>query len=219
MRSALAVALTILTFAAACGGDYGSSTYPATGGAVASVTVVTNTSNVLTSTGDTRVVAAVVKGDGNQVIHTAPVVWRTSDASIATVIPEGETATVVAVGDGTAIISASSGGYEGSIGVTVRRRVAGIALTAPDSELVAGTSTQLSVFALDSRGNTIVDVPTASYVSDVPETVIVSAQGVVTAVGGPLDPTVATVTATVTRDGVEYTASKVFKVVAARIAR
>jgi hypothetical protein len=215
MRSALAVGLTILTFAAACGGDYGNSTYPATGGAVSSITVITNTSNVLTSAGDMRVVAAVVKSDGDQVIHSAPVVWRTSDPTIATLIPAGETATVIAVGDGTATITASSGGHEGSIGVTVRRRVAGITITAPDSALVVGASMQLSVFALDPKGNTITAVPTASYVSDLPETLSVSAQGVVTAIAGSPGPTIATVTATVTRDGVEYTASKLFKVIGA----
>lgn len=213
MRSAPAVVLTILTLTAACSGDYGNSTYPASTSPVSSVTVITNTSNVLTSAGDTRVVAAVVKSDIGQVINSAPVVWRTSDASIATVIPQGQTATVVAVGDGTATITASSGGFEGSIGVTVRRRVAGIALTAPDSALVAGTSTQISVFALDSKGSTITAVPIASYVSDLPETITVSAQGVVTAVAGSPGPTIATVTATVTRDGVEFTASKQFKVI------
>jgi uncharacterized protein YjdB len=213
MRSALAVGLALLTLSAACSGGYDNSTGPAR--AVGSVVVTATSADVLTSIGDTRTLTAVLKDDGGYSIAPPNIAWRTSDASVATVAGAGATATVTTVGNGTAIIFAASGGAEGSVGVTVRQRVASITLTAPDSDLVVGASTQLAVVGLDERGHPTPALPNPLYVSGNTSSVVVSAQGVVTAILSTIAPFSSIVTATMTRDGVELTASKTFRVISA----
>src|SRR5512134_3521390 len=140
MRLATAVGFIVL---AGCG--YESSdgvTYPS--GTPASVSISATSTEPMTSTGDTLSLTAVVTSASGSVITAPLVAWRTSAPSVATVAGSGASATVTAVDDGTAVITAASGSTEGTITVTVRRRLVSIELTGPDSVVVAGDSTQLT---------------------------------------------------------------------------
>jgi trimeric autotransporter adhesin len=216
MRSAIAVGLALLSLSAACGSDYGYSSEPTpTTRVIGSVVVNATSADALTALGDTRDITASVKYPNGALVPSPDVSWRSSDAAIATVSATGNSATITAVGNGTAIIYASSGGVESNVGVTVRQRVASIVLSAPITNLAVGASTQLSVTGLDPRGHPTPALPGVTYTSENTSSVIVSPQGVVTAIRSVIAPFSSVVTATVIRDGVELIASKLFTVVGA----
>jgi hypothetical protein len=155
----------------------------------------------MTSAGDTRTaVAVVLDARKNPVSPLPPVSWTSSAPTVATVTTTGSIATITAVEDGTAIITAESGSASGSVTVTVRRRLASVELVAPPRILV-GFDAQLTVVGRDARQNEIRGLTNITYSSNNPTTVIVSPTGVADALFQfPQTPT-ATVTASVTKDG------------------
>ena len=90
--------------------------------------------------------------------------------------------------------------------------IVSIALSAPDSVLEAGTSTRLSVVGLDALGRPVATLPDAVYSVGNPFSVLVSPDGVVTALYSSFRPASSTVTASVTRDGMTLTSAKRFDV-------
>jgi hypothetical protein len=129
---------------------------------------------------------------------------------VATVSASGATATVTAVDDGTAIISAKSGNVEGTITVTVRRRLVQLALSAPDS-IVAGDSAKLVVTGRDARQQEM-PLGDVQFSSTNPFSVLVLPSGIVHALFSTFDPKSSTISASVTRDGATLIAQKLIRV-------
>ena len=160
------------------------------------------------SAGETRSVTAIARDANGSVIRLPSVVWRTSTPAVATVTGSGDGATITAVDDGTAVISAASGMVEGTLTVTVRRRVVVIELSVPDSVVVAGTTAQLTVVGRDARQQEVRELRDVRFTTSNPFSVLVSPTGLVIALFSPFQPRNSIVTATVTRDGVTLSAAK-----------
>lgn len=117
----------------------------------------------------------------NNVLPDRPVIWGTSDPTIATVDPEGE---VVGVRRGTAIIHASSEGKADSVLVRVEPLpVVEVGISPGSLSLRPGQSAQLTVTALDTDGEPVPDAEVL-WSSSAPGVASVSQGGRVTAVGG-----------------------------------
>ena len=195
-----AMALLLLTLAACGGGDSGTTT-PTTTAVAASVAVSAAETGALTAIGSTRLLTAVVKNASQATLSGAAVSWTTSNASIATVSGSGSGATVTATGNGTATITATSGSVSGTVTVDVAQRFATLAVQAAALSPTIGSTTQLTATAQDARGNAIAGVTGVTYASTDRTKAIVSADGLVTAIA----PGVASVVASLTRDGVTAT--------------
>ena len=213
MRLAISVGSMLLILSSACGGEYGSTTAPV--GSVGSVDVTVASTDTMTSAGDTREVTAVVRDGDGYVLGAPAVSWHSSNESIATVEGSGASAIVTAVDDGAAVISARSGGEEDTITITVRRRVASITLSSPDSVLVAGSTARLAVVGIDARGRPMSELSDVTYASSNPFSVLAAGDGLVTALYSSFSPFSAVVTASVTRDGATFSGTKRFAVTSA----
>ena len=212
MRSAVAVGSMIVMMAAAgCGYDRSNGVaYPAD--TRTSVTLSVDATDPLLSAGDTRVVTAIVKTTTGDVVPAPSLSWRTSSPSVATVVGSGTSAIVTAVNDGSATITAANGSAEGTITITVRRRVVSIELSAPDSVIVAGFTTQLTITGRDARQQPINDPSGVTFQSSNPFSIQISPTGLVRALFSAARPFNAIVTAVLTRDGVTLRAAKRFDV-------
>ena len=164
----------------------------------------------MTSRGDTQLLTAVVKSADGSVLPAQAVTWQTSATSVATVSASGETATIIAVEDGTAIISAKSGNAEGTATVTVRRKLVDLVLSGPDS-IIAGDSAQLVVVGRDARQQEML-LPDVRFASTNPFSVLVFPSGIANAVFSSFSPKSSTISAMVTRDGSTLIAQKLIRV-------
>ena len=173
----------------------------------ASVTVSVTGTDPMTSAGDTQALTAVVKAANGSAIPAPPVAWRTSSPSVATVSASGASATVTAVDDGTAIITAASGSAEGAIRVTVRRKLVAIELSGPDS-MIAGDSAQLTVVGRDARQHLIAGLTDVVFTTTNPFSVLVFPDGSATALFSTFSPFSSIITAIVTRDGTTLSTQK-----------
>ena len=210
MRSAVVVGSMVLMMAG-CGSDRGNGPgYPAD--TPTSVTLSVASTNPLVSAGDTRVVTAVVKTATGAVVPSPSLSWRTSSPSVATVVGSGASAIVTAVDDGSATITAADGSAEGSITVIVRRRIVSIELSAPDSVVVAGFTTQLTVTGRDARQQPINVLSGVTFQSSNAFSIQVSPTGLVTALYSSAGPFDAIVSAVLTSDLVNVSATKRFAV-------
>jgi hypothetical protein len=198
---------SIVWMLAACGYDRGNGVaYP--GSEVATIALSVASADPMTAAGDTRLVTAVVKHANGSVIPAPSVSWRTSAPSVATVAGSGANATVTAVDDGTAIITAASGSVEATVTVTVRRRAVAIELEVPDSVVVEGFTTQLAVVGRDARQQPIRGLTDVSFASSNLFSVMVSPSGLVTALFSSARPFNSTITATVIVDGATLIATR-----------
>ena len=168
----------------------------------ATITLSTPSTNPLVSAGDTREVTAVVRTATGVALTAPSLSWRTSSPSVATVVGTGTSATITAVDDGTAIITAASETVQGTVTVTVQRRVVSIELSAPNSVVVAGFTTQLTVTGRDARQQPINGLSGVTFRSDNGFSVQVSPTGLATALYSSFRPFSATIIATLTSDGV-----------------
>ena len=175
MRSAIALVLSAVVVAA-CYDD--GVTYPSS--TPATITVSVTSTDPMTSRGDTQLLSAVVRAADGSVLPAQAVTWQTSATSVATVSASGTSATITAVDDGTAIISAKSGNAEGSITVTVRRKLVELVLSGPDS-ITAGDSAQLVVIGRDARQQQM-PLPDVHFASTNPFSVLVFPNGIANAV-------------------------------------
>jgi hypothetical protein len=161
----------------------------------------------MTSTGDTRSVAAVVLDRSERLVSPPPAVsWSTNAPAVATVTSTGSVATITAVGDGTAIITASSGTLTQTTTVKVHRLLASV-VVAPVAPIGMGFDGQVSATARDARGNEITGLASLTYSSDNPSTVIVSPTGVLNALFQFPQTLTANITATATKDGITVSGS------------
>ena len=95
------------------------------------------------------------------------------------------------------------------------RAIVSLAIAAPESILVAGDSTQLSVFGLDAGGQQVGRVRDAAFTVDNAFSFLVSADGFLTALYSSSRPFRANVVASATVDGVFLRATKRFAVTSA----
>jgi hypothetical protein len=217
MRSTLAALCTFLVLASACAADSSDGTSPVSG--ARTVTLSATSVDPLTSAGETRELTARVT-DGYQSVIAAPsIAWSSSAPTVATVVGTGSTATVTAVSDGSTIITAASEGATNTVMVVVSRRIVSIALSASDSILVAGDSERLYVDGLDARGKYVAALTGATFAIGNPFSVLVTADGLLTALYSSFKPTASTVMATVVRDGATLRASKRFEIASPAPAR
>jgi hypothetical protein len=197
---------------AACGYDRSSGTaYPSAD--AASVTLSVASPDTLTSTGDTKVVTAVVKDVYSYVISAPSLSWTSSAPSVATVVGSGSSATVTAVADGIALIKATSGNAEGTIEITVRRRLVSMVVSVRDPVLEAGLTTQLTVVGRDARGHAITDGTSVAFATGNSNSVMVAPDGLVTALFSSLRSFDSIVSTTLTKDGVTLSGTKRVQVV------
>lgn len=173
----------------------------------ASVTLTISTTAVMTSAGDTRSLTALVKDANQSVVPSPSLVWSTSAPTVATVSGSGTTATITAVSDGVAIISAASGGVKGTVTVNVHRVVNSVVVASPVTTITAGSTLQLKATALDARQNPINGLTGFTYASSNPNSLLVSSSGLVTALFGFSASPKAVITATVTSDGITASGS------------
>lgn len=87
-----------------------------------------------------------------------------------------------------------------------------IAFSTPDSVLEAGTSTQVSIVGFDALGRATGTLHDATYTVGNPFSLLVSPDGVVTALYSSFRPFSSTVTASVSRGGITLTSAKRFDV-------
>jgi trimeric autotransporter adhesin len=130
--------------------------------------------------GETVVLSVVVVDDtGKPVTVSRTITWTSSDPAIATVV-DGK---VLAVGPGTATITAAAGPFKGTSAVTVKvPEFAKLALTpAKTQTLKRGDSLPIKVSALDKKGQKVAGVLVAWKSSDT-RVATVSPEGVVHAV-------------------------------------
>jgi hypothetical protein len=206
MRS-FAILSSIIVIAAGCGSDRGNGiSYPPT--EAGTVTLSLASSEPMTAAGDTREVTARVTDARGAVNPVPQVVWTSSAPTVATVTGTASVATITAVGDGTATITAASGGAAASVDVTVRRTLVSIELVAQDTVVVEGFTTQLIVIGRDPRQQPIAELPDVRFASSNAFSVAVSPNGLVTALFSSVRPFSSTITATVTVNGATFTATR-----------
>jgi plastocyanin len=181
---------------AACGGGGDSAAAPVV---AASISVTSAATGQLVSIGDTRSLTATVLDAKSAAISSPTVTWTTSNAAVATVVGSGTSAVVTATGNGSATITATSGTVSATAVVEVAQKFSTLAVTAGSASLGIGATTQLTALAKDARGNTITGASGFKYsTSDRTKALVDTVSGLVTTIA----PGSATMTASLTRDGV-----------------
>lgn len=146
--AALAVAVALLG-TLSCGDGPAAPPPPAP---VAATVTVNPPSASLSAIGETvRLSADVRDGDG-RALAGAAVSWSSSDASVAEVGTSGQ---VMAAGNGTATIRATTGSVSGTATVTVAQVVSTVALTPAADTLVEADTLRLSAQASDANGHAV----------------------------------------------------------------
>jgi len=141
--------------------------------------LVTPATATLAAIGATQAFTATAKDANNNQLMGPAFTWTSSDARVATVDASGN---VTAVSNGTARITAATGGRNGSVTVTVAQATASVGVTPATSQLsAAGATSQLSAQAMDANGRPIMG-KTFTWTSDATGVATVSATGLVTGV-------------------------------------
>ena len=177
-------ALGVLAIFTACGGDSGPTEAP-----VATAIAISPSSGDLSSLGETLQLTATVLDQAGQAIAGALVNWASHDNSVATVSSSG---LVTAVQNGSAAVTATSGGASGTAAVTIAQRTARIDISpSADTLFALGDTVRLTSSPVDANGNNVPDV-TIAWSSGDEAVATVDAKGLVTATGNGR----ATITAT-----------------------
>jgi hypothetical protein len=106
------------------------------------------------------------------------------------------------VGNGTALITATSGTAQSTIGVSVRQAINSVLIVTHASTLAPGSTMQLTAVAMDARIHSIVGITNFTFSAPDSRVVLVERDGKVTALYASGEDSSATITAEVTRDGV-----------------
>ena len=166
------LALIVLPLIAACDGG--------TDPPVAANVSVSLSSVDFAAVGETQQLTASVVDRNGQVIAGASVTWASNDNSVATVSTSG---LVTAVGNGSATVTATSGGATGATGVTVAQVLVVFEVSpSADTLFSFGETLQLTARALDANDNVIPDLSIAWSSAD-EAVATVDADGLVTAIG------------------------------------
>jgi uncharacterized protein YjdB len=156
-----AVGVGSTTIDASSGGKTGSSTVTVTAPAIASITISPASSNV--TAGQVVNLTATVQDANGNVVTSSTVTWASDNVQVAAPSSTGTlTADATTSKSGSATITASVGGVNGTATITVDPgAVATVTVTAPSRNLKPGNTMQLTATALDSKGNA---VPNQSFV-------------------------------------------------------
>jgi|JI10StandDraft_1071094.scaffolds.fasta_scaffold43166_2 hypothetical protein len=120
---------------------------------IASVTVTLPSAFVVA--GNTLQAAATARDAAGGVLANRPIVWSTTDASVATVTSAG---LITAVAPGVVSVVASSEGQSGSASLTVQSPAASISAISP-ATLIPGSTATITVSGFDpSTGGTLVTI-------------------------------------------------------------
>ena len=183
--SALSIWSLGLLHLASCGGGGESPAGPDV--EVASVTVSLEQLNL--GVGETQQLTATPRDQSGAPLAGRSIAWASSEETVASV---SSTGLVTAIGEGSATITASSGGKSGSASVAVIFvPVASVLVLPGELTLLAGQSQALTATPIGESGNPLTGRSIAWTITE-PSVANVSASGVVTAVG----PGTATVVAT-----------------------
>lgn len=159
-------------------GKTGQATISVTPPPVATVSVSLTASSVVI--GATSQASAVTRDANGNVLTGRPIVWSSSDPSVATVDPS--TGLVTAVDSGSANIIATSQGKSGQATITVTVvPVASVTVSLANQLIVAGGTTQATAQTLDAAGNVLTGRVIAWSSTD-PSVARVSTTGLVTAI-------------------------------------
>ncbi len=131
----------------------------------------------LAALGDTVRLSAAVLDQLGRVIGDAAVSWSSADESVATVDSAG---LVVAAGEGTTGVTATSGEASGVAAVSVMQAVSTVSVFPAADTLVAGDTLRLSAEALDANGRAVSGAA-FSWSSSEPAVATVDGVGLVTA--------------------------------------
>jgi uncharacterized protein YjdB len=107
---------------------------------------------VLIEPGDSIQVKAVPRASDGRSLTSRPVVWSTSDSSTAKVDQVGM---VSGVAEGTATVTALSGGMSSTVEVVVRIPVASVVVSPGSATLNLGETTQFQAAAYDADGSVL----------------------------------------------------------------
>ena len=175
--SRLLAILAAAALAKGCGDGDGPSAAPPEPPRPTTVTVSPATAQ-LTALGATVPLTAEVRDQNGQVMASAAVAWASSDASVVPVDASGK---VTAVSNGTATITATSGGVSGAAAVTVAQTVSAVVVAPAVDTLVVGDTLRLSAVATDANGHAVAG---AEFVWASSDTLVatVEATGLVTGV-------------------------------------
>jgi len=198
---------TLALLTAACGSD-DTNTTPTP--VAAAVTIAPSATGALVSLTETRTATATVRDASQAVIANATVTWSSNNPAVASVTGSGATATITAVGNGSAIITAASGTVSAQLPVDVAQRFSALAVTPATASLAIGATSTLQSTARDARSVTIPGATGVTYASNDRTKAIVDAGGIITAIA----PGAATITASLLRDGVTATATSAITVTA-----
>ena len=133
----------------------------------------------LMSLGETVQLEATVLDGNSQPVAGAVVRWSSGDESVATVNAQG---LVMAVGNGVARITATSGSASSGINVSVMQSAGSIVIAPEEATLMSlGATVQLEATVLDGNGQPV-DGAVVTWQSSDEAVATVSAQGLVTAV-------------------------------------
>jgi len=147
-------------------------------GPVSSVVLTPDTVSMFT--GQTTPLVATTRDATGAVVTGTPVAWSTSNSSVATVSSEG---VVTAVSVGTATITATSNGHNGTATVIVSSvPVASVTVSPSSVSVVQGGTTSLTATMKDASGNVLAN-RAVSWSSSNTQVATVSGTGVVTGVG------------------------------------
>ncbi len=140
--------------------------------------VITPSSVTLDAIGQTGQLTAQVFDQNNALMSSAVVTWTGSDDAVATVSTAG---LVTGVGNGSASITARSGGSSASVNVTVMQTAHGIAIEPQTATLTAiGETMQLTATVLDRNEQPVAGVA-VSWTSSDTGVATVDDEGLVTA--------------------------------------
>ena len=145
---------------------------------VATTLTVNPEEALLVSVGETVLLTAEIEDQYGDPMEGEEVTWASNNEQFATV----SDGTVTAVADGTASITATLGTLAGTATVTIDQRAHTLSVI-PDSVLLgaAGDDAQMSIEALDARGN-VIERPAATWTIADPAVATVSDDGLVTSV-------------------------------------
>ncbi|MDQ2664785.1 MAG: Ig-like domain-containing protein, partial [Gemmatimonadota bacterium] len=172
------VSAGVATITATSEGKSATASIAVTEGAVASVLVTPNPLSM--SVGQSVIAVATARSATGAIATGRTVVWASSNLSVATVSQDG---TVLAVGAGTATITATSEGQTGVTTVTVSNvPVMSVAILPAFSTVTPNASVQLSVVLTDANGVTVTGRPVAWTSSNPAIATVNATTGLVTGV-------------------------------------
>ncbi len=193
--------MTSMLLSAACGGGDDGGTNPTA--VAASITISSATTGPFASLTETRAVSAAVRDASSNPIANAPVTWTTSNAGVASISGSGTSATITSVSNGSAVITATSGAVQATLNVEVAQKFVSLSVTPGTSTVGIGATVNLTAIARDARNAAIAGASGTTYTTSDRTKAIVNASGVVTTIA----PGAATITGSLTHDGVTATAN------------